>query len=59
MNTTAESTPTACENAYTYRGKVETCFELFNCCNCGDADCGCRYCFSCNACDFCKTDDTE
>ena len=32
-----------------------TCSELFNCCDCGGHDCGCRYCWTCNACDTCLT----
>lgn len=36
---------------------VHHCHEMFNCCDCGTANpddgCGCRYCFSCNACDYC------
>lgn len=27
--------------------------EMYNCCDCGGTDCGCGYCFSCNACDDC------
>ena len=34
-----------------------TCSELFNCCDCGGAGCGCYYCWSCNACDECKAQD--
>ena len=30
-----------------------TCHEFYNCCDCGGIDCGCEYCFSCNACDEC------
>jgi len=30
------------------------CSTLFNCCDCGGVDCGCSYCWSCNACDSCK-----
>lgn len=30
-----------------------TCRNLFNCCDCGGEGCGCHYCFSCNACDYC------
>lgn len=43
-------TETTCEN------EVDglTCEELYNCCDCGGADCGCRYCWSCNACESCK-----
>lgn len=29
------------------------CESLFNCCDCGGNECGCRYCFSCNACEQC------
>lgn len=31
----------------------DSCFEYYNCCDCGGAECGCRYCFSCKACDSC------
>lgn len=31
-----------------------TCEDLFNCCDCGGSECGCGYCWSCNACDHCK-----
>lgn len=30
------------------------CTDHYNCCDCGGADCGCRYCFSCNACQKCR-----
>jgi len=30
-----------------------TCDEMYNCCDCGGNDCGCRYCWSCNACEEC------
>lgn len=33
-----------------------TCEDMFNCCDCGGNDCGCGYCWSCNACDNCKED---
>lgn len=36
-----------------------TCGDLFNCCDCGDAQCGCAYCFSCRACDACLEDNDE
>lgn len=29
------------------------CSNLYNCCDCGGNNCGCAYCFSCNACEFC------
>jgi hypothetical protein len=34
-----------------------TCSDLFDCCDCGGHDCGCAYCWSCNACEFCLNDD--
>jgi len=39
-----------------------TCFTLYNCCDCGgkeDDTCGCRYCFSCNACENCRKDNDD
>lgn len=37
------------------------CESLYNCCDCGTNDqergCGCRYCWSCNACDHCLNAD--
>jgi hypothetical protein len=30
-----------------------TCDEIYNCCDCGGNDCGCAYCWSCNACEDC------
>jgi hypothetical protein len=30
------------------------CSDIYNCCDCGDGDCGCAYCFSCNACENCR-----
>lgn len=33
-----------------------TCSQLYTCCSCGDNDCGCPYCFDCNACEACKED---
>lgn len=38
----------------------ETCADMgYDCCNCGDPEngCGCRYCWSCNACEACLNDD--
>lgn len=32
------------------------CRELYKCCDCGETEgdgCGCRYCFSCHACENC------
>lgn len=29
------------------------CEEIYNCCDCGGNDCGCGYCWSCNACEDC------
>lgn len=47
-----------CENkrAPALHGGGLACGEAFNCCDCGGGDCGCRYCFSCNACDACLED---
>lgn len=47
---------TKCEN------KQETdltCFELYDCCDCAGNSCGCRYCFSCNACEYCLGIESE
>lgn len=44
-----------CENAI----QGYTCDELFNCCDCGGNDCGCPYCWSCNACRVCKEDSED
>lgn len=30
-----------------------TCEDLYDCCDCGGNDCGCGYCWSCNACEEC------
>lgn len=42
-----------CENI-TESNKSMDCEELYNCCDCGGNDCGCPYCWSCNACESCK-----
>ena len=36
--------------------RVWNCSALYDCCSCGDNNCGCGYCFDCNACDNCKAD---
>lgn len=41
-----------CEHLF--GGNTVQCCEMYNCCNCGDSECGCHYCFSCNACETCK-----
>ena len=48
-----------CENrdAYGYGGC--SCEEAFNCCDCGGNECGCAYCWSCNACDTCLNNTDE
>lgn len=38
------------------------CSTLFDCCSCGsdgdyNNDCGCPYCYDCNACEVCKEND--
>lgn len=40
-------------------GKPYDCGDMYNCCDCGNTEngCGCSYCFSCNACEECLTDD--
>lgn len=56
---------TNCQNAYLSSGglwlplaampqRLITCGEQFNCCSCGGEDCGCAYCFDCQACEACK-----
>lgn len=35
------------------------CSTLFNCCDCGGADCGCAYCASCRYCENCYEDNGE
>jgi len=37
----------------------ETCHDYFNCCDCGGENCGCRYCFSCRACEYCREGEGE
>ena len=29
------------------------CSKTFDCCDCGGNNCGCAYCWSCNACEEC------
>jgi hypothetical protein len=36
-----------------------TCEDYFDCCDCGGNDCGCAYCWSCNACEDCLGEDEE
>lgn len=33
-----------------------SCSELYDCCNCGGSGCGCAYCFSCHACEYCLSE---
>ena len=35
------------------------CGVIYTCCDCGDNDCGCAYCWSCNACEDCLNEDEE
>lgn len=30
------------------------CENIYDCCDCGGNECGCAYCWSCNACDTCR-----
>ena len=46
------SKPTKCEEVVQHY--TTTCSDLYDCCSCGGNDCGCGYCWDCNACDFCK-----
>lgn len=41
-----------CERLRYINGYAD-CFSVFTCCDCGGKDCGCRYCWSCRACDSC------
>lgn len=36
--------------------EICNCGDLYDCCDCGGNNCGCRYCFSCNACEDCLSD---
>lgn len=29
------------------------CEKIYDCCDCGGNECGCGYCWSCNACEEC------
>jgi hypothetical protein len=35
------------------------CSDHYDCCDCGGYECGCAYCFSCNACEYCLEDDDD
>lgn len=48
MDTNTDNT-TTCD----YYQDGMDCYQMFNCCSCGGNNCGCRYCFDCNACDVC------
>jgi len=42
--------------------KTCDCEKIYNCCDCGCKDsngngCGCRYCWSCNACEECLNEE--
>lgn len=37
--------------------EICNCSEIYNCCDCGGSDCGCGYCWSCNACDDCLNEE--
>ena len=45
-----------CENHAPSGAKV-TCDDLYDCCDCGGSECGCAYCWSCNACSVCNGED--
>lgn len=42
-----------------FKEQINDCSALFNCCRCGGVDCGCRYCFDCNACENCQNETGE
>ena len=51
---------TKCENIDENDGLTYDCEKLYDCCDCGvgRSDNGfecCPYCWSCNACDYCKS----
>jgi len=46
------------KDCFNYDGHND-CSTLYNCCDCGGNDCGCRYCFSCNACSHCNPIDIK
>ena len=63
-NTQTAFTPVVEENQSCLRASGGyDCFSRFNCCNCGTQDqdngCGCRYCFACQACDYCRNLEAE
>lgn len=35
------------------------CSYYYDCCDCGGYDCGCAYCWSCNACEDCLNDEDD
>jgi len=37
---------------------IKDCSYYYDCCDCGGNDCGCAYCWSCNACECCLSEDT-
>ena len=39
----------ACE----HYGPNHSCEEYLDCCDCGGSECGCCYCWTCNACHTC------
>jgi len=47
------------EIKYDFVEVVKTCEDDLDCCDCGGADCECRYCWSCNACDECLAGEGE
>ena len=47
----------ACEYAGIPEYNGMTCSDLYDCCSCGGNDCGCAYCFDCNACEFCLNEE--
>ena len=39
--------------------KTDDCSAYYTCCDCGGNECGCAYCWSCNACESCLNADED
>lgn len=46
-----------CKRKEYYNGHLHTCASIYNCCDCGGNNCGCAYCWSCNACEYCLSEE--
>lgn len=45
-----------CKRKYLHNGRLNDCSTSYSCCSCGNHNCGCAYCFDCNACEYCKNE---